>query len=80
MLEACWDSILYALWICVKTSLQGNKIIWMNIWTTRLELEYKIELMGSYYWWNGIMDSMVKINEKDMKTWFVHLKDVLWFE
>ena len=30
--------------------------------------------------WNGIMDSMVKINEKDMKTWFVHLKYVVRFE
>ena len=29
--------------------------------------------------WNGIMDSMVKINEKDMKVWFIHLKDVLYF-
>ena len=27
-----------------------------------------------------IMDSMVKINEKDMKTWFVHLKYVVRFE
>jgi len=30
--------------------------------------------------WNGIMDSMVKTYEKDMKTWFVHLKYVVRFE
>ena len=25
------------------------------------------------------MDSMVKINERDMKVWFIYLKDVLEF-